>query len=304
MRRICAALLMLVSAVSMASAQVPSEPAVDRVPELPTVRRFGSLSEIDHQTRVSANDVLARMMTFDRDRDGKVAAGELSERMQDLVARGDKSGDGALDESEIRLLATAKQFAVRSFGGYGFGDTTGLSSRHHIENSIDDLRLAPDTTSQAKRIALAFFDEFQAAAAANLRKALAPVIPEQLLAQLEASLTRLNGVQTVVTQTAVNGTRLLSVTTSAAAAPVNQLLSSDQLGAVRVAADAFRAEQQFDDARRSQLVARLSSLLTEEEGDNLGAALARRPLVKGSGPSLAQMMPAAKTLQFTAQPAR
>jgi hypothetical protein len=240
------------------------------------------------------------MMTFDRDRDGKVATVELSERMQDLVARGDKSGDGALDESEIRQLATAKQFSVRSFGGYGFGDTSGLSSRNHIENSIDDLRLAPDTTSEAKRLALAFFDEFQTAAAANLRRALAPVIPEHLLAELEAALTRLNGVPTLVAQTSANGTRVISV------APLRitqESLSSAQLGAVRDAADAFRAGQQFDDARRSQLVARLSGLLTAEESENLGAALARRPLVKGSGASLAQLMPAAKTLQFTAQPA-
>ena len=300
MRYTCAALFVMMLSAS-ASAQDVSTQFAPALQVLPTVR---TLQMNTADARLSVDDVLARMMTFDRDRDGRVATGELSERMQDLVARGDKSGDGALDESEIRQLATAKQFAVRSFGGYGFGDTTGLSSRNHIENSIDDLRLAPDTSREAKRIAVAFFDEFQAAAATNLRKALAPVIPEQLLAQLEASLTRLNAVPTVVTQTTVDGTRLRSVTTSAAAAaPVNQLLSSDQLGAVRDAADAFRAEQQFDDARRLQLVARLSGLLTAEESENLGAALARRPLVKGSGPSLAQLMPAAKTLQFTAQPA-
>jgi hypothetical protein len=282
-----AALLMLVSAVSAASAQVPLEPAVGGV--LPTTRSIKSVKEVVPQSQMNADHVLARLMTFDSDRDGRVAVGELAERMQGLVARGDRSGDGALDESEIRLLATAKQFQVRSFGGYGFGDTTGLSSRTHIENSIDDLRLAPNARQEAKRIALAFVDEFQTAAAANLRTALAPVIPGELLAQLEAALTRQNGVTTLVMQTSANGTRVLSV----ARAPVTQeLLSSDQLGAVRVAADAFRAEQQFDDARRSQLVARLAGLLTEEECENLSAALARRPLVKGPGSALVQTIPA------------
>lgn len=301
MRYTCAALLMLVSAASVASAQVPLEPAVERVSELPTVRTIASVNQLVSQSQMSADHVLARLMSFDSNRDGRVATSELLERMQDLVARGDKSGDGALDESEIRLLATAKQLQVRSFGGYGFGDTTGLSSRHHIENSIDDLRLAPSARQEAKRIALAFFDEFQAEAAANLRKTLAPIIPEHLLAELEAALTRLNGVP-LVTQMNANGARVISVAPSRI---TQESLSSEQLGAVRVAADTFRAEQQFDDARRSQLVTRLSGLLTEEERDNLGAALARRPLVKGPGSALAQAIPAGMNeFQFRVQTLR
>ena len=292
-----AALLILVSAVSTAEAQVPLEPAVEKA--LPTVRSIRSLLELSAQSQMSADHVLARIMTFDSNRDGRVAVSELSERMQGLVARGDKSGDGALDESEIRLLATAQQFQVRSFGGYGFGDTTGLSSRSHIENSIDDLRLAPNARQEAKRIALAFFDEFQVEAATNLRKALALVIPEELLAKLEASLTQQSGGPTLVTQTTANGTRIVSVAPS----PVTrEFLSSDQLGAVRDAADAFRAGQQFDAARRSQLVARLSGLLTEEESENLGAALARRPLVKGPGSALVRAIPAGMNeFQFRVQ---
>jgi len=238
------------------------------------------------QARLSADDVLARLMTFDRDRDGRVATGELSERMQGLVVRGDRSGDGALDEPEIRLLATAQQFSVRSLqgGGYGFGDTT-FSSRTHIENSIDDLRLAPNARAEAKRIALAFVDEFEAAASANLRKALAPVITERQLVQLEASLKRA-GIPVVMTTTRPNAAAPIpAAPTSAAAKTVvrERLLQAEQLKVVAAAADAFRAEQQFDETHRIQLVARLSSVLTAEESDNLNAALARRPLIKKSG---------------------
>ena len=239
------------------------------------------------QARLSADDVLARMMTFDRNRDGRVATGELSERMQALVARGDRSGDGALDESEIRMLATAEQFAVRSLqgGGYGFDDTT-LSSRSHIEDSIDDLRLAPNARAEAKRIALAFVDEFEAAASVNLRQALAPVITEQQLAQLEASLSTRGRVAVMTTGVSGAIARARVALTQAAVTTAlarQRRLSPEEMKAVAVAADAFRAEQQFDETRRIQLVSRLSSVLTPEESDNLIAALARRPLIKRSG---------------------
>jgi len=249
---------------------------------LQTVQQQGA------QARLSADDVLVRMMTFDRDRDGRVATGELSERMQGLVARGDRSGDGALDESEIRMLATARQFAATSpqGGGYGFLDTT-FSSRNHIENSIDDLRLAPNARAEAKRIALAFVDEFEAGASANLRQALGPIITTQQLAQLEASLSTRGravlmtaGVNGAVAPAPVAPTRP-AVTTALVRQRLS--LSPEELKAVAAAADAFRAEQQFDDAHRIQLVARLSSVLTPEESDNLSAALARRPLIKRPG---------------------
>ena len=46
-------------------------------------------------------------------------------------------------------------------GGYSFGDTVGLSTRTHIENTIEDLRLAPQANQEAKRIASAFADELE-----------------------------------------------------------------------------------------------------------------------------------------------
>ena len=292
MRYIGATLAIVIASAATAAAQE----------NLPIVRMVESLNQFmlpqALQARLSADDVLARMMSFDRDRDGKVATDELSERMQNLVGRGDRSGDGALDESEIRLLATSQQFAVRSLsGGYGFGDISGLSSRNHIENSIDDLRLAPDASREAKRIAVAFVEEFEGAAAANLRYALSPVLPEQLLNLLEASLTRSKGIalqmqaSVTVTRSSASGgapvTVIVPTPLAATTLVARQQLTTDQLKAVAAAADAFRAEQQFDDARRFELVARLGDLLTEEQGEDLRAALTRRPLVKGPGSSVA-----------------
>jgi len=287
MRYICAALFVLMLSAS-ASAQGFSPQFAPEPLQMLTVLQ--ALQPPGTQATLSADDVLARVMTFDSDRDGRVATTELSERMGGLVARGDKSGDGALDESEIRLLATAQQFVVRARqnlgSAYGFADTT-LSSRNHIENSIDDLRLTGNASQEAKRIALAFADEFEAAALANLRKAVAPVITEQQLAQFEANLTRFNGLGNIQIHTGGTGTASSVSLTSASAALtmllVRQRLPAEQMKALTSAVETFRAGQQLDDARRSELMVRLEGLLTEEERDNLSAALARRPLVKRAG---------------------
>ncbi len=283
MRHGFAALLVLISVSTVAAQDLRN---------LPTVPNVRALLVLPHQveSRLSADDVLARMMSFDRDRDGRVATRELSERMESLVARGDKSGDGALDESEIRLLATEKQFAVNALqgSGYGFTDPT-LSSRSHIENSIDDLRLAPGARQEAMRLALAFVGDFEAAAVANLHRALAPVITAQELAQLEASLAR-TAVQVAPASFAVK------------TSVHRQRLTPEEMKAVAAAADAFRSERQFDEARQSELVARLCDVLTVEESDNLRAALARRPLVKGPGSPLVRAIPAGMNeFQFRVQ---
>ena len=177
---------------------------------------------------MSPDDVVARLMQFDRNNDFKIAIDELPERMQTLVVRGDKSDDLMLDAREIRRMTTVGPdmpvlFNSPQFGSYGFGDIFGLSSRTHIENSIDDLRLAPHAAAEAKRIALAQVDEYE--------------------------------------RTAKAGT-----------------------------------EHRLTDERRAALVDRLSGVLTDEERDNLNAALARRPLVKG--PDVTALV---KTLKAAAQ---
>jgi hypothetical protein len=95
----------------------------------------GSQTNVTSQTqiKVSVDEVIARLMTFDQNTDGRVAIGELSERMRPLVARGDTNGDEALDPNEIYQLAHAPaRQVVRVFGssgGYSFGDDVGLRCR-------------------------------------------------------------------------------------------------------------------------------------------------------------------------------
>jgi hypothetical protein len=196
MCRGCIALLIVVSSAVSASAQ----------------GAFVTVSAVRQQAGASVDDVVARMMQFDRNSDFKLAIDELPERMKVLVVRGDRSEDLMLDIGEIRRLTGLRPQVffpsdTQRVAIYGFGDVFGtLSSRTHIENSIDDLRLAPQTADEAKRIAFAQVEEFERSAGSD-------------------------------------GGRLT-------------------------------------DERRARLIARLGDVLTEEERDDLNAALARRPLVK------------------------
>jgi hypothetical protein len=65
------------------------------------------------------DDIVERVMAFDKNKDGKVTRDELPERMQGLIARGDTNNDGALDRDEIRKLASAP--VGPGPGGFGVG---------------------------------------------------------------------------------------------------------------------------------------------------------------------------------------
>ena len=51
--------------------------------------------------------VIERLESFDANRDHRISRDELPERMQGLVARGDRNGDATLDSEEIRALVNA-----------------------------------------------------------------------------------------------------------------------------------------------------------------------------------------------------
>jgi hypothetical protein len=82
--------------VAAAAAQAPGpRPAV-----LITPVRSG---EFQGPARTPAA-VVERLMSFDANADRRVSRDELPERMQGLVARGDKNADDALDADEIRAI--------------------------------------------------------------------------------------------------------------------------------------------------------------------------------------------------------
>src|SRR5262245_48369932 len=86
----------------------------------PPDRRPGPPPGFVQPARISVEDIVERILAFDKNKDGKVTKDELPERMHDLITRGDTNKDGALDKDEIKKLATAPGgFGPR--GGFGFG---------------------------------------------------------------------------------------------------------------------------------------------------------------------------------------
>jgi hypothetical protein len=80
--------------------------------------------------------VIERLLSFDVNADGRISRDELPERMQGLVASGDRNADAALDSDEIRALVNAADSEpVRgSFRGH---------SSEGLPGVIKDLKLTP-----------------------------------------------------------------------------------------------------------------------------------------------------------------
>jgi hypothetical protein len=111
--------------------------------------------------RLTPDDVVARIMSFDKDKDGKVTKDELPERMQHLIELGDTNKDGALDRDEIKKLAAdlVRDEAARG-GGLGGGPPGGGRANAGdglppgaIERAVNDLNLS-DKTKEAAAAAL------------------------------------------------------------------------------------------------------------------------------------------------------
>jgi Spy/CpxP family protein refolding chaperone len=70
---------------------------------------------------LTVDQIVERLMSFDKNNDGKLTKDELPERMQDLIAKGDTNKDGVLDKDEVKALAAKLQQEglPRGFGGNG-----------------------------------------------------------------------------------------------------------------------------------------------------------------------------------------
>jgi len=122
---------------------------------------------------LTADQIVERIMGFDKNKDGKISKDELPERMHGLIAKGDTNKDGALDKDEIKKLATvlAKERGLaalgggdgfggrgfrgpgaggrgRGFGGGGFGGT-GTSGP---QAALADLKLSGQTKQKAEEV--------------------------------------------------------------------------------------------------------------------------------------------------------
>jgi hypothetical protein len=292
MRRVPLLLLTLLPFTTMASEQatVPFDPTH------PTTMVTASVN-----TLVTAEMVVARLMTFDRDRDGRVTKSELPERMQNLLA-GDVSGDDALDSAEIRALARSAPPAppsppVAAFaatvpgfrgggggGGYTFGDQVSLSTRSHVEGALDDLRLHVPTRARALDIVRPFMARLEADASAVLLKELEGVLPPKQLDAFKRMLDRQmsSAPARVVTRPDGSAARFFMVGPDPRLMISGFALPPEQTRIALAAMDGFKARIRPADADRAALLDELKGVLSNEERENFGAALQRRPLVKAN----------------------
>jgi hypothetical protein len=244
--------------------------------------------------------VVARLMSFDANHDGRLVRTELPERMQGLFTRADTSRDGALDASEVRHLAYSPpgDVSVRGFqpGHYGFGEDSfgGFDSKLHIEGAIDDLRLASDTREKALGIGRHFIETVNAQARAELLGVAERVLTSDQLTDFKewvdppqvnalvpvnvASLTSQARVQLV--QQLRARAMLVADHGNLAVVAAKYPLSPEQQQTLQTAIERFQAHDHLSDAERAALVAQLHVLLTNQERDDLTAALERPTIVK------------------------
>jgi hypothetical protein len=115
---------------------------------------------------ISVDDIIERIMAFDRNKDGKVTRDELPERMHHLIELGDTNKDGALDRDEIRKLATRLAATPGGFGrgpvrvktgpgpgpgapgGFGVGGALRFGP-DPVEGVVEDLKLSGEKKEQA-----------------------------------------------------------------------------------------------------------------------------------------------------------
>jgi hypothetical protein len=229
--------------------------------------------------------VIARVMSFDANGDGRVAAGELPHRMQDIVQRGDRNGDGALDRGEIRAITS-------SDAEIGTGIGMPARPRHEVHITvapfrdpglaglIDDLKLPPDRRAPAlAALALAEADTTKTLAASldTFRDEVRPLVTDQQLAALDNGI-RNHGkaVRRVLGEVAAPGFRpTVSMPLAELDRAVRTLaLTGDALAGAEAAFDRH-LERARVLADRSGLLRRMMLVLTAEELADFAASLER-----------------------------
>ena len=237
--------------------------------------------------KITPADVETHLLTFDRDYDGKIARDELTERMQPLVERGDRDGDGALDSSEILLLTTAQPapVAVRGFpspGGYGFSDESGLSSRLHFEGALDDLRLNAATKEPAVARVRTFVEAHETSAVTTLLKEMEGLLTTTQLAEFKRGMESQSRIMAFKKE-AQNTAQVVFLGFDPGRFMQRFALPPATNQQALAAIARFKSEFHLGEADRLALLDQLKDILSDEDRDNFRAAIERRPLMKATG---------------------
>ncbi len=161
---------------------------------------------------LGVDDVVARVLAFDKNNDGKITRDELPERMQFLIERGDTNKDGALDKAEIKMLATTRAAAPGGPGGgraisvdradiRGRSEASGVRTGFgpgtaDIEGVVDDLKLAGKKKDQAMAAVKAHQENVRKLmdqARAELLQKMKEILSEEEWQDFQAALDRPRG---------------------------------------------------------------------------------------------------------------
>ena len=278
------ALIALV-APSQTHAQVPAPP-------VETIHGVGFSNGISASARPTArpDDVVARLMSFDRNNNGTIEKDELAERMYTVMDRGDANGDGCLDRNELMKLATAKPAttAVRGFGhgSYMIGPDTEVSSRPHLEGALDDLRLAAARKAPALAIVTTFSQTLDTNAQAELVDVMKAILTPEQQARFTTALEqeRRPAAQRAETSTdqPMKAVKVGAIATSEFTVATFRL-APEVNGRAMAALKQYRSRLRPNEADRVELGRQLASVLTKEESEDFLAAIARQPVAAAEG---------------------
>jgi hypothetical protein len=175
----------------------------------------GRLKRRVQPARISVEEIVERVMAFDKNKDGKVTKDELPERMHHLIALGDTNKDGALDRDEVRKLATTLAGPPGGPGGRvagGFGGPGGFATgirqdvrfgpgpgpgTGDVEGVVDDLKLSGKKKERALAAAKAHRENvvrLMARARGELLQKMKEILSEEELKDFRAALDRPRGV--------------------------------------------------------------------------------------------------------------
>jgi hypothetical protein len=150
---------------------------------------------------LGVDDAVARLMAFDKNKDGKITRDELPERMQFLIDLGDTNKDGALDRDEIKQLATSRATSRRRDGP----DFAPLG----IERIVDDLKLSGNKKDRAIAAVQAHEEKVRKLteqARAELLRIMKEILSEDEWKDFKAALDRPSG-STVILGPGLEDTR-------------------------------------------------------------------------------------------------
>ena len=173
-------------------------------------------------------------------------------------------------------------------GSYGFADDFGFSSRLRIDGALDDLRLEAGTRERAGTIAASYAKALDEKTVDDLVAELDPLLTNgQFLDVLLALDNRTNKAKETINGALIVAVKSEVVTTERGKEMLRRIggygLSVQQQMAAEAAVERFDRRVRLGEAERTELLAQLKDVLSDEERENLGAALARRPVVASGG---------------------